>query len=266
MHTRIWAVSVAAVTLLSIVLVGDVRAADDFKPPAKEDFRIFLLVGQSNMAGRGAVEEQDKKPHPRVVTLDKAGKWVPAVDPIHFDKPNIAGVGLGTTFGKVIADRYPGDVIGLLPCAFGGTSIDQWSSDKKDGLYADAIRRSRIALKDGVLAGILWHQGEADAGKSDVYAEKAAKLFAAFRQDLEAPNVPIVVGVLGEFHAGKDRINAVLRSLPKSITNLAVAESEGLGHKGDKVHFDAAAYREFGRRYAAKWLELTVKASKTRSE
>lgn len=245
-----------------LVLAANPLAAADFKPPAKDKFLIFLLVGQSNMAGRGTVEEQDKKPHPRVVTLTKGDQWAPAVDPIHYDKPNIAGVGLGTTFGKVIAESHPDAVIGLVPCAFGGTSMAQWSPQKTDGLYADAIRRAKIALKDGTLAGILWHQGEADSKKTDTYAASAARLFAAFRKDLDAPKVPIVVGLLGEFHAGKDPINGVLSSLPTTIPNLAVADSAGLAHKGDKVHFDAAALREFGKRYAAKWKELAEGKSK----
>ena len=59
--------------------------------PAKKNFYLFLLVGQSNMAGRGVVAPEDKVPHKRVLSLNKEDKWVPAVDPIHFDKP-IAGV------------------------------------------------------------------------------------------------------------------------------------------------------------------------------
>ena len=241
--------------IFCLIGAGSATAAD-FKPPAKAKFKVFLLVGQSNMAGRGTVEEQDKKPHPRVMTLDKQGQWVPAVDPLHYDKPNIAGVGLGTTFGKVIAETHPDDAIGLVPCAFGGTSIAQWSPDKPDGLYADAIKRAKIALKDGTLAGILWHQGEADSKKTDTYAKSAEKLFAAFRKDLDAPNVPVLVGLIGDFNANKDGINAVLKDLPRTIKNLGVVDASGLGHKGDKVHFDAAAYREFGKRYAAQWTAM----------
>lgn len=149
-------------SLASLLIVASAGAAE-FKPPAKAKFKLFLLVGQSNMAGRGTVEDQDKKPHPRVVTLNKEGKWVPAVDPIHFDKPTMTGVGLGTTFGKVVAEANPDDIIGLIPCGFGGTSIAQWSPDKPDGLYADAIKRAGVAMKDGTLAGILWHQGKPTA-------------------------------------------------------------------------------------------------------
>jgi len=71
--------------------------------PTKENFHLFLLVGQSNMAGRGKVTPADKKAHPRVLMLNKAGQWVPAADPLHFDKPRMVGVGLGKTFGTLVA-------------------------------------------------------------------------------------------------------------------------------------------------------------------
>jgi hypothetical protein len=245
--------------------VGSAGAADApaepaFVPPAKGKFKVFLLVGQSNMAGRGKVEPEDQKPHPRVWSLDKRGRWVPAVDPLHFDKPNVAGVGLGTTFGRTVADAYPGDVIGLVPCAVGGTSIDQWSSAAAKGLYADAVRRAKVALKDGTLAGILWHQGEADAKRAEDYPAKAAKLFADLRRDLDAEGVPVVLGTVGEFYASHEAINDAIRAAAKAVPNAACVEVTGLTHKGDKVHFDAASYREMGRRYAAAWAALAKAA------
>ena len=72
--------------------------------PPREKFHLFLLVGQSNMAGRGTLEKQDTTPHPRVLMLNKAGEWAPAVDPLHFDKPS-AGVGLS---GHAIDQRGAG--------------------------------------------------------------------------------------------------------------------------------------------------------------
>src|SRR5262245_25069657 len=74
-------------------------------PPA--DMKIFLLIGQSNMAGRGKVEEQDRTPHARVFMLNKEMAWVPAVDPVHFDKPERIGTGLTKTFGIVVAEADP---------------------------------------------------------------------------------------------------------------------------------------------------------------
>src|SRR4051794_5233593 len=88
-------------------------------------FHLYLLVGQSNMAGRGKVEKEDQTPHARVLVLNKDDAWVPAADPLHFDKRS-AGVGPGLTFGKVLAEADPGVTIGLIPCAAGGSPITVW--------------------------------------------------------------------------------------------------------------------------------------------
>ena len=89
--------------------------------------QIFLLIGQSNMAGRGAVGASDLVPHPRVFMLTRELAWVPAVDPMHFDKPERIGTGLGKTFGAVLADADQAAVIGLVPAAFGGSALDEWT-------------------------------------------------------------------------------------------------------------------------------------------
>ena len=62
--------------------------------PPKEKFKIVVLAGQSNMAGRGFPTEADKVAHPRVLMLNRQGEWVPCVDPIHYDIPG-SGVGPG---------------------------------------------------------------------------------------------------------------------------------------------------------------------------
>ena len=99
--------------------------------------------------------------------LDKQRAWVPAVDPMHFDKP-IAGVGLGRSFAARIADAQPGVTIGLIPAAVGGSPIDAWQpgvyyEPTKSHPWDDAIARARVALASGTLKAILWHQGESDA-------------------------------------------------------------------------------------------------------
>ena len=80
--------------------------APQVKIPQKDKFYLFLLAGQSNMAGRGTVENEDKVVNPRVLALSKEGKWVPAVDPIHFDKPS-AGVGPGRSFALALMKKSP---------------------------------------------------------------------------------------------------------------------------------------------------------------
>src|SRR5689334_23319089 len=103
-------------TVLLPIFCMVARAAGPVALPPPEKFHLFLLVGQSNMAGRGVVDTSDTTPHDRVLMLNKAGEWTPAVDPLHFDKP-IAGTGLGKTFATILAEADPGITIGLIPAA-----------------------------------------------------------------------------------------------------------------------------------------------------
>ena len=236
--------------------------------PAKDKFHIFLLAGQSNMAGRGVVEEQDLRPHPRVLMLTKDQRWVPAVDPMHYDKPAVAGVGLGRSFGIRVAEADPAIIVGLVPCAAGGSPIASWAPggyhDQTDSYpLDDALRRARFALRFGTMKGILWHQGESDAqnGRAEVYEGKLHALIALFRKEVDAPDLPFLAGQLGRFpdrpwDDPKRMIDAAHRSLPDEVAHTAFVGSEGLTHKGDGVHFDAASCREFGRRYAEAYLVM----------
>ncbi len=250
---------------VSSVPAAPVAPAELVPPPKslaeRSKFHLYLLVGQSNMAGRGTVEAQDLSINPRVLMLDKDGRWVAAMDPLHTDKPTVAGVGLGTTFGKVMAEADPEVVIGLIPCAVGGTSVSQWQKGADPvqpwgKLYDNAIGRAKLALRDGVLMGILWHQGEADSSTANIaaYQERLTKLVADFRADLDAPDVPFVAGMLGVWdpqrHGGRQAFNENLKSLPTWFANAAVVDSTGLEHRGDSTHFNSASQREFGRRYA----------------
>ena len=221
------------------------------------------------MAGRGVVAPQDKTPRARVLMLTQAGEWVPAVDPLHFDKPNVAGVGLGRTFGIEIAQTNPGITIGLIPCAVGGSPIDSWQPGvfyppTKSHPWDDALRRAKLALQSGTLKGILWHQGESDstAELAPKYEAKLHDLIARLRPELHAPEVPFVAGQLGQFADSpwsgfKTQVDQVHRNLPRTVPRTAFVNSDGLNHNGDKVHFDADSYRELGRRYAKAYLSLT---------
>ena len=242
--------------------------AEDTPLPSKDKFQLFLLVGQSNMAGRGVVEAQDKEINPRVLMLNKEGQWVPAVDPLHFDKA-AAGVGLGKTYGEIIAKATPGVTIGLIPCAVGGSPIDAW----KPGVYYpatkshpwdDMVKRVELALPAGTLKGILWHQGESDSlpGLAENYAAKLHDLVKRLRKLVNSPAVPFIAGQMGMFDgvpwsSEKVLVDKALRELPKQMPHTAFVTAEGLHHKGDKVHFDSAAYRELGKRYASAFLQMT---------
>lgn len=257
-------------TCLLAAIISSGSAAAQTPLPPKGQFHLFLLVGQSNMAGRGVVAAEDKVPHPRVLMLNQAGEWVAAVDPMHFDK-SVAGVGLGRTFGIEIAAANPGVTIGLIPCAVGGSPIAAWQpgvfyQPTKSHPWDDALRRTKLALQAGTLKGILWHQGESDSSRdlAPAYEGKLHDLIARFRRELKAPAVPFVVGQLGRFADApwtefRTRVDRAHRELPLKVKQTAFVPSEGLTHKGDKTHFNAESYREFGRRYAQAYLELAAK-------
>ncbi|TWT30630.1 sialate O-acetylesterase [Blastopirellula retiformator] len=259
--------------LLSLLLLPCASLAviaaepDAVELPAKENFQLFLLVGQSNMAGRGKVAPQDKEANPRVLTLNKQGEWVPAVDPIHFDK-SIAGVGLGRTFGLEIAKANPDVTIGLIPCAVGGTPIEHWvpgayDPPTKTHPYDDMLPRAKKALESGTLCGILWHQGEGDANptRSKAYEKNLTELVDRLRKELDVPDAPFILGQLGQFEGrpwteSTHAVDKAQRHYAETHDNALFVSSDGLNHKGDNVHFDAASYRELGKRYAKAYLEM----------
>jgi hypothetical protein len=217
-------------------------------------FQIYLLVGQSNMAGRGVVDSISKETNIQIVMLDKNGNWIPATDPVHFDKPAAVGVGPAIGFAKEMIKGNSKIKIGLVPCAWGGSSIKVWEPDSAyltGHPYDDAIARTKIAMQSGVLKGILWHQGESDNSPQGVeyYMDKLKILITRFRTTFNNNNLPFVVGEIGYF--GKStRINKVLNDVPNQIIHTAIVSAEGLTDKGDQTHFDAASARELGRRYA----------------
>ncbi|MEW4453569.1 sialate O-acetylesterase [Bremerella sp. JC817] len=262
--------SLFALLLLSYVVAPSL--AEEVKVPKKENFHLFLLIGQSNMAGRGKVTPDDQIENPKVLMFNKEGQWVPAVDPLHFDKPKMVGVGLGRTFGLEVSKANPDVTIGLIPCAVGGSPIASWSPGARDKAtnthpYDDALKRAKAALKAGELKGILWHQGEADSGKgkSEIYQQKLTELIARVRKELDAEDVPFIIGQLGKFeespwNEAKQQVDQAHQAIAKSDGNSAFVSSDGLTHKGDKVHFNAKSYREFGRRYAKAYLDLQSKS------
>lgn len=147
--------------------------------------------------------------------------------------------------------------MGLVPCAFGGTSLSQWF--KGTDLYSNAVARTKRAARTGIAQAVLWHQGETGIGNGVPvmdYAAKLAGLMRDFRKDVELPELVFVVGKLGDFvkGAGAKTVNAQIDLLPKQVSNVIVVDAAGLAHGGDSLHFSAAAQREFGARYAAAWL------------
>ena len=217
---------------------------------AQGDMDLYLLIGQSNMAGRGVLTDSNRVSAEGIFKLDAAGEWQVAEEPIHFDKPTIAGAGLAASFARAMADRHKGVSIGLIPCAVGGTSINRWV--ESGDLWSNAVARTRIALRSGMLKGILWHQGEGDcsASAAPAWGAKFEGMIASFRREFGP--VPFVAGELGRYldNTGWPVINAHLHALEGKVPAYRVASSEGLTPNSDNVHFNTESLREFGLRYA----------------
>ncbi len=246
-------------SLISFLLFAQVTYAQ----PAvgKKHFHLYLLAGQSNMAGRAKVEAGDTTTDSRIWMLNKKGEWLLAKEPLHFDKPDVAGGGPGFSFAKKMIEQDKNIVIGLIPCAVGGSSIEKWQHAEyfgptKSYPYDDAVTRTQLAMQMGTLKGILWQQGESDCDslRSMVYSSKLIALVKSFRRDLKVKSLPFVAGTMAPFyeanHPFAKQINEAIKGLPATLKRTAVVSSDGLMHKGDDTHFNSASARGLGVRYA----------------
>ena len=224
---------------------------------AAEGMDLYLLVGQSNMAGRGVLTDSNRVNADRVFKLDAKGEWQRAEEPIHFDKKS-AGAGLAASFARTMADKNNDVKIGLIPCAVGGTRIDRWVEG--GDLWLNAVKRAKMALKNGKLRGILWHQGESDATleRAPKWGAKFESMIKSFRRELG--DVPFIAGELGGYLAkyrnkkGEgivwQEINSQLHGLEGKIKDYRVVPANGLTPNCDNLHFNTESLRIFGLRYA----------------
>lgn len=240
------------------------------KLPAKEKVWVFILAGQSNMAGRGFVEPMDTIPNNRIIALNNNKEWVYAKEPLHFYEPNLTGLDCGLSFAKKLLECVPDDVtIALIPCAVGGSSISQWINDEvyRDvKLLTNFTERVKSVENDVVFKGVLWHQGESDANDRSIpkYEERTEALFQKFREITNNKSLPILVGELGAFiqpeEAQKtyDSINAIIHKTAMLDANRFVISTKELTHKGDNLHFDSKSQRDMGVRFAKAFLKEVV--------
>jgi hypothetical protein len=229
------------------------------------NFHVYLLIGQSNMAGRGPLDMESIKVNPGIIMLDSLNHWVPATDPVHFDKPGSAAVGPAISFAKEMLGGNKNIKLGLIPCALGGSPIKVWEPGatylKVFKPYDDAIARARLAMQKGVLKGILWHQGESDNDslRAGIYLDKLKTLINRLRSELKQPDLPFVAGEIGYFNK-KDYINRVINQLPGEVPQTAVVSARDLTDKGDHLHFNTPSARELGKRYADAMKKLQADA------
>lgn len=244
----------------------------DWQIPAdKGKLHVFLLYGQSNMAGGikpwqpGHLLPGDKIPVPHLLQvrsgrpLSVTGGWFPAVHPLHVRPGRPNSFGLGIPFAKEYMKRNPGITVGLLPCAYGGKRMDLLKEGS--GLYKAAIGRCRFAQETGTIKGILWHQGESDAfheERRNSYEAKLHQLVASFRRDLRIPDLPFISGEITLKYPKTNPVQMANRTLPEKLNNTGWVTIEGLtfvdGEK--KVHFDRESYIKLGHRYCEALLKV----------
>ena len=214
------------------------------------------MIGQSNMAGRGFVNEVPMICNERIQML-RNGRWQTMTEPINYDRP-VSGISLAGSFSAMWCMKNENDNLGLIPCAEGGSVIDDWSVDKV--LFQHAISEAKFALRDSELIGILWHHGESDSygGSYKTYYEKLKVIIDTLREELNAENIPLIIGGLGDY-LGKSAfgsmcteynlINDELIKFAENENNCYFVTAKGLDCNPDGIHINAVSQRKFGVRY-----------------
>ncbi len=274
--------------LLCGAIAAPLRADDGPNDPAGEEPtpqpEVYLLIGQSNMAGRAPVAEADAGVVPRCFLLNAEDVWEPAQNPLNRHSTVrkdlcMQQLNPGYGFARRMLAEDAARTLGLVVNAKGGSSIEEWARGTR--FYTEAIRRTRAAQKIGTLKGVLWHQGEANSRRPAEYLAKLQALVANLRADLHAPDLPFVAGQIydgpvddgpvddGPVHQGEkgggEPINAEIARLPQTTPHTAVASSAGLTVM-DRWHFDAASMKTLGARYAEAMLTLHAAADAARGD
>jgi hypothetical protein len=191
--------------MLALFFLAILAHACSVRPQQFQPKNIFILAGQSNMVGLGGVVNgawdgivpTQSGPNQSILQLSANLTWVPAHEPLHadIDTKETIGIGPGMAFANVVLAKDPTfGVIGLVPCAIGGTSISEWG--KGTLYYKQLVRRAQAALQDGgTIQALLWYQGESDTVTkegADSYKAKLETFFLDVREDLKSPILPII--------------------------------------------------------------------------
>ncbi len=250
------------------------------------NFYVFLCFGQSNMEGFPGIEEQDKGPVDErfqvlaAVDFPKLGRnrgsWYPAVPPLC--RPS-AGLGPADYFGRTLASNLPPHItIGVVNVSVAGCKIElfekdtfpsyaatapNWMSNIVAGYggnpYQHLVDMAKRAGENGIIKGILLHQGESNTGDKE-WPNKVKGIYRDLLKDLnlKAEDVPLIVGELvnADQQGACASMNRIIDELPKTIPTAHVVSSQGCGRRPDRLHFTPAGYRELGKRYAETVLPL----------
>ena len=251
--------SVSLLCLLTADLAAQETSQDSYQGP-KEKLHVYLLIGQSNMAGRAPFTAEQSSAIESCYLFNDQDKWEPAKNPFNRYSTirkslSMQKMNPGYGFVKTMLDDKKDVEIGLVVNAKGGTRIEQWA--KGTQFYNEAVRRAKEAQKTGTLKGILWHQGEGNGRNPDGYLAKLDKLISDLRNDLGIKNLPFVAGQVHELPP----INNQIAQLPETVPFTAFASSEGL-QVMDRWHFDAPSMQKLGERYAKEMLKVEAKLDK----
>ncbi|MBR5870753.1 MAG: sialate O-acetylesterase [Clostridia bacterium] len=217
----------------------------------------FLLIGQSNMAGRGLIAEAHEIDTSHIL-ISSNGCWTAMFRPINRDRP-FAGVNLAESFAEAYANKHAVDV-GLIACAEGNSKLDDWMPGSI--LYDNAVSCCRLAARTSEIKGVLWHQGECDIPEERrlTYRVRFEKFMEALRRDAGLGDIPFLLGGLGDFLADctqgnqeEDRtyylLNRELEAIAAHNANVGFVSAVGLGANEDNIHFNSDALYTFGLRY-----------------
>lgn len=248
-------------------------------------FHIYLCLGQSNMEGNAKFEPQDTTVNSRFQVLEavdcdnlkrKKGQWYTAVPPLSRCR---TGLTPADYFGREMVEKLPEDIkIGVINVAIGGCKIELFDKDNFENYktiapswmkgmidqydgnpYGRLVDLAKIAQKDGVIKGILLHQGESNTGDT-LWTKKVKVVYANLLKDLnlQPESTPLLAGeVVNADQGGKcASMNGIIATLPQTIPNAHVISSAGCPDVADNLHFSAEGYRMLGKRYAIKMLSL----------
>lgn len=245
------------------MLIPALLAAAAFTQPP----HVFILAGQSNMVGFGQPVPAEVA-NARIRVSTSTGSVV-ARDPLFPYDPSLGdampGVGPGLTFAQNILPRIKGTII-LVPCAASGTRIAQWQP--RQPLFTRCVAMARAALHGGTLAGILFAQGESDAGSDPPTVTTWPAAFTSFVAGMRAAfgrTVPVVFSQvptppetwpewMRASYTQMQTLQAGTRLY--RVTSISVADIPYGVDAASANHFSPSAYVEIGRRYAAAWRRL----------
>lgn len=251
------------IIVLSLVLFTSCKTKEVTQNKNLNDkgYDIYLLIGQSNMAGRGQIESQDKDTLRNVLLFrgDSLAVWEKAANPLNKystvrKELSMQKLGPGYTFAKTISAFYPERTIGLVVNARGGTSLREWSPSGQ--LFKEAVKRIKAATEFGIVRGVLWHQGESNVNYPQIYADSLEVLVQSLRKELKNPKLPFIAGQIFPSSDKAKEFNKYLLKIPKLIPYSAVVLSDSTTALKDNIHFDAVGQRLMGIRYAEQMYKL----------